>query len=138
MKWLAGWLEILLRTNEMIGWMVWHFISMETNVVLKIYKILIRPHIDYCNQPWTLVSRHGNWSVILWLEAIQRKMTKIIKKCKSYPYKESLDKLGLTTWKSWFIGLVGRVFANGRWDLDSIPGRVIPKTLKNGTWYLLS
>ena len=30
----------------------------------------------------------------------------------------------------WLIGLVGRVFANGRRDLGSIPGRVIPKTLK--------
>ena len=29
-----------------------------------------------------------------------------------------------------FIGLVGRVFANGPEDLGSIPGRVIPKTLK--------
>ena len=29
-----------------------------------------------------------------------------------------------------FLGLVGRVFANGPGDLGSIPGRVIPKTLK--------
>ena len=28
------------------------------------------------------------------------------------------------------LSLVGRVFANGPGDLDSIPGRVIPKTLK--------
>ena len=28
------------------------------------------------------------------------------------------------------IGLVGRVFANSPGDLGSIPGRVIPKTLK--------
>ena len=28
------------------------------------------------------------------------------------------------------IGLVGRVFANGPVDLGSIPGRIIPKTLK--------
>ena len=28
------------------------------------------------------------------------------------------------------IGLVGRVFVNGPGDLGSIPGRVIPKTLK--------
>ena len=27
-------------------------------------------------------------------------------------------------------GLVGRVFANGPGDLGSIPGRIIPKTLK--------
>ena len=30
----------------------------------------------------------------------------------------------------WLIGLVGRVFANDLGDLGSIPGRVIPKTLK--------
>ena len=30
----------------------------------------------------------------------------------------------------WLIGLVGRVFINGPGDLGSIPGRVIPKTLK--------
>ena len=29
-----------------------------------------------------------------------------------------------------FIGLVGRVFANGLGDLVSIPGHLIPKTLK--------
>ena len=28
------------------------------------------------------------------------------------------------------IGLVGRVFTNGLWDLGSIRGRGIPKTLK--------
>ena len=28
------------------------------------------------------------------------------------------------------FGLVGRVFANGPGDLVSIPGRIIPKTLK--------
>ena len=30
----------------------------------------------------------------------------------------------------WLAGLVGRVFASGPGDLGSIPGRVIPKTLK--------
>ena len=31
---------------------------------------------------------------------------------------------------NWIIGLVGRVFTNGLGDLGSVPGRVIPKTLK--------
>ena len=31
---------------------------------------------------------------------------------------------------TYIIGLVGRVFANALGDLGSIPGRVIPKTLK--------
>ena len=33
-------------------------------------------------------------------------------------------------YKDQFIGLVGRVFTNDPGDLGSIPGRVIPKTLK--------
>ena len=36
---------------------------------------------------------------------------------------EIIDCMGL-------IGLVGRVFANGPGDWNSIPGQVIPKTLK--------
>ena len=31
---------------------------------------------------------------------------------------------------NWLIGLAGSVFTNGPGDLGSIPGRVIPKTLK--------
>ena len=36
-------------------------------------------------------------------------------------------------WHRRLIGLVDRVFANGLGDLGSISGRIIPKTLKNGT-----
>ena len=32
------------------------------------------------------------------------------------------------------IGLMSRVFVNGPGDPSSIPGCVIPKTQKNGTW----
>ena len=33
----------------------------------------------------------------------------------------------------WAIGLMSRVFVSGLGDQGSIPGRVIPKTQKNGT-----
>ena len=52
--------------------------------------------------------------------------------------KEILDSCSdlavVTSWRK--RGLVGRVFANGPGDLGSIPGRVIPKTLKNGSRYV--
>ena len=38
----------------------------------------------------------------------------------------------------WSISLVGWVFTKGSGDRGSIPGRVILKTLKNGTWCLLA
>ena len=34
---------------------------------------------------------------------------------------------------NWIIGLVCTAFASGPGDLVSIPGHVIPKTLKNGS-----
>ena len=40
--------------------------------------------------------RHENWCVILRLESIQRRVTKIIKKVKYFSDRERLEKLGLT------------------------------------------
>ena len=41
-------------------------------------------------------------------------------------------------WKYRYIALIFHAFVNGPTDLGSIPGRVIPKTQKNGTWYRLA
>ena len=59
---------IVSRANGMISRMVRNPISREANIILKIYKILIRPHIEYGAQAPVL--RHGNWSVILRFEGI--------------------------------------------------------------------
>ena len=49
-------------------------------------------------------------------------------------WKKSLNNIKGTLFiKNWLIDLVGRVFANVPEDLGSIPGHIIPKTLKNGT-----
>ena len=52
-------------------------------------------------RPAAPMSRYGNWSRILKLEGIQRKVTKIIKRVKDYSYRERLEKLGLTTFLKW-------------------------------------
>ena len=49
----------------------------------------------------------------------------------SLSYASHGAQCGVTTsYNNWLIGLVSRVFANGPGDQGSIPGRVIPKTLK--------
>ena len=48
----------------------------------------------------------------------------------------SLIRYYYTPSKYRLMGLVGRVFAKGPGDPGS--GPVIPKTLKNGKWYLLA
>ena len=45
-------------------------------------------------------------------------------------YNRSECKAHIAYHKNWPIAPVGRVFANDPGDLGSIPGRVIPKTLK--------
>ena len=41
-----------------------------------------------------------------------------------------INNMALLLYLNRFIGLLGRVFANGLGDQGSIPGRVISKTLK--------
>ena len=45
-------------------------------------------------------------------------------------YNSKLFILRIVTWSYIIYGLVGGVFATGPGDLRSIPGRVIPMTLK--------
>ena len=71
----------------MVGWIVFgNFISKTTNIVLKIYKTLIRSRIEYYTLIWTPLSRHRNWRVILRMESIQRRETKMKKKKKMVDY----------------------------------------------------
>ena len=70
--------SIISTVRVMIGWVVRNFMSRKVNIVL-IYKTLKRPHKAYSPHAWAPVSRHGNWSVILRLDTIQRRVTKIIK-----------------------------------------------------------
>ena len=44
----------------MIGWMVQNFISREVNVVLKIFKTLIKPDVENCSQARVPMLRHEN------------------------------------------------------------------------------
>ena len=46
------------------------------------------------------------------------------------PGEGQIESDWLSQYTDWLIGLVGKVFANGSGDLDSIPGCIIPKTLK--------
>ena len=65
--------------------------------MLKAYKSIVRPHLEYCIQAWAPNSRHGNWKIIMEIESVQRTFTRLIKGMDSLPYHERLRKLGLTT-----------------------------------------
>ena len=55
--------------------------------------------------------------------------------CKMYDHNNEDDSLFICSYVyvyNWTTGLMSRVFTNGLGDRGSIPGRVIPKTQKNG------
>ena len=85
------------KANSCIAWVTRSLISRNSEVMLKIYKSMIRPHIEYCVQLWSPLPSHGNWGVILALENVQRKFTRMIDNIGLLPYKERLEALGLTT-----------------------------------------
>ncbi|KAL5254842.1 hypothetical protein ACHWQZ_G014322 [Mnemiopsis leidyi] len=85
------------KANQMICWVVRNLINREKNVMLAIYKALIRPHLEYCVQLWNPVVAHGNWGTVLELESVQRRFTRLIDEVGTLPYSRRLEILNLTT-----------------------------------------
>ena len=48
-------------------------------------------------QIWNPVAEHGNWNLILELEGIQRRFTRLVDDIGTLPYSKRLDILDLTT-----------------------------------------
>lgn len=85
------------KANQMIAWVIRSVISRDSEVMLKIFQSMIRPNIEYCVQLWSPLPSHGNWGLIMDIEEIQRKFTRLIDGIGLLPYKSRLEKLGLTT-----------------------------------------
>ena len=60
-------------------------------------KIIIRPLLEYCVQAWNPAACHGNWSIILEIEAVQRRFTRLADDIGMLPYSKRLDSMKLTT-----------------------------------------
>ena len=87
----------IAKANKMTAWIARNVVCRSQDVMLLIYKALVRPHIEYCVQIWSPVPRYGNWSVIIELENVQRKFTRLIDGVGLLNYGERLAKLNLTT-----------------------------------------
>ena len=85
------------KANKLICWITRNLINKDRSVMLPVYKTLIRPHLEYCVQLWNPVPEHGNWSLILKLEGVQRHFTRMIDGVGLLPYSERLETLKLTT-----------------------------------------
>ena len=78
---------------QILGMMNRSFSCKSKDVLLPLYKSLVRPYLDYCIQAWR---PHLKKDVEL-LERVQRRGTKMIRECRELSYLERLKVCGLTT-----------------------------------------
>ena len=88
---------LVTKAKSTLFWFLRNTISREPHVMIKAFKCIVRPHIEYCAQAWAPKARHGNWTRILELENVQRLFTRMVNGMENLSYSSRLNKLGLTT-----------------------------------------
>ena len=83
--------------NRCIAWVSRNLLNRDSYILARVYKTIIRPKLEYCVQLWNPAACHGNWSVILELESIQRRFTRLTYDIGLLPYSKRLEKMNLTT-----------------------------------------
>ena len=79
--------------NKMLGIIKRHFINLNKETFLLLYKSLVRSHLEYANSVWypykvTLIED---------IEKVQRRATKLVHTCSKFSYVERLKFLNLPT-----------------------------------------
>jgi len=72
------------KANKMLGLIKQTIKFKATDVMLRLYKALIRPHVGYCSLVWSLYSKKDKEQ----LEKIQHKFTRMIPGLKWKQYDE--------------------------------------------------
>ena len=77
----------------MLGLIKRNFSNFSKDIVLNLYKQLVRPHLDYAVQAWNPFYEKDKFL----LEQVQRRATRLIPDVRNLPYHDRLKCLGLTT-----------------------------------------
>ena len=81
------------KANSMLGIIRKTFDFLDQEIFLKLYKSLVRPHVEYANVVW-----YPNYKKdIESIERVQRRATKLLPELRHLPYHERLKKLKLPT-----------------------------------------
>ena len=81
------------RANQMLGMIRRTFIYRDKEILLLLYKSIVRPHLEYAVQAWS-PNQVGD---IRRIEGVQRRFTKLIPELRNLPYEIRLKKINLTT-----------------------------------------
>lgn len=81
------------KGNQILGILKRNFSYIDKDIFLRLYKGIVRPHLEYCIQAWNPYMKKN----IKILEDVQRRATKLVRECRNSSYEDRLDYLGLTT-----------------------------------------
>ena len=79
------------KANSLLGLIKKSFVYMDEKVLVKLYKAIARPHLEYCNQVWHPYMKKQ----ILLLENVQRRATRLVPRLRNLAYEERLKLLNL-------------------------------------------
>ena len=83
------------KANQVMGLIKRSFDYLHKDVFVRLYKTLVRPHLEYGNSVW-----HPNLKrQSIAIEKVQRRATKVVKACKNMSYEERLRFLHLPSLK---------------------------------------
>ena len=81
------------KANQMLGLIRRNIVYKEKELIIPLYKTIVRPHLEYCIQAWRPYRKKD----IDMLERVQRRATKMIQKRRNINYEMRLKECGLTT-----------------------------------------
>ena len=84
------------KANKMLGYIKRNFEYKNKDIIIPLYKSLVRPHLEYAIQFWAPYHQKD----IDALERIQRRATKLVPNLKNMSYENRLKSLKLYTLKT--------------------------------------
>ena len=83
--------QAVKEANGMLAFISRGFEYRNGDVLLQLYRVLVRPHLEYCVQFWCPHLRKD----VLAIEGVQRRFTKLIPGMAGLSHEERLSRLGL-------------------------------------------
>ena len=83
------------KANKMLGLIKRTFSYLNKDTFIKLYKSLVRPHLEYGNIIWNPLLKKQSVSI----EKVQRRATKLLRQCRQMTYQERLNYLNLYSLK---------------------------------------